>query len=79
MLKKVKDLLNIIIGTTIGVYIGNVLFTVYDYRAHPGLYAMQSAPWYTRIVALGAMCCVLLAIEILAADIVRRRIKQGKA
>lgn len=29
------------------VFVGHSAYIIYDYKAHPGLYAMQSVPWYT--------------------------------
>ena len=28
------------------VFVGHSAYIIYDYKAHPGLYAMQSVPWY---------------------------------
>jgi hypothetical protein len=64
MLKRVKSIMFIIIGTTFGVWLGNVLFTWHDYRKNPGLYEMQSAPWYTQIIFDSFVCGIALLAEI---------------
>ena len=64
MLKKMKHIMYIVIGATVGVYLGNVLFVWFDYRNNPGLYAMYSAPWYTKIIADSVICGVILLIAI---------------
>ena len=46
-MKKLNHALNIIIGAFVGLFIGYAIYVVWDYNAHPQLYAAQSAPWYT--------------------------------
>ena len=48
-MKKLYDFLWIAVCSCVGVFIGSSAYTFWDYRAHPGLYAMQSAPWYLSI------------------------------
>lgn len=50
MLKKLNGILNILISSLIGAFAGHVIYVCLDYRTHPGLYDMQSAPWYTGIL-----------------------------
>ena len=78
MLKRIKWIMNIAIGTTIGVYIGNVIFTWTDYMRNPGIYEMQSAPWYLRIVVLSVFCGIALAVEIAVLCFVRCKIKKDQ-
>lgn len=53
MRKRAQTILNIVIGSAIGVFAGHALFVLHDYRAHPALYAAQSAPWYMSICFYG--------------------------
>lgn len=48
-MKKLYIVLKIVLWCYIGGFIGSSLYKCYDYKAHPGLYAMQSAPWYLSI------------------------------
>ena len=48
-MKKLYTILNAAFWCFIGVFLGVSLYTCWDYRAHPGLYALQSAPWYLSI------------------------------
>lgn len=75
VLKKLNYILNIVMGGFIGVFIGRGLFVIWDYKTHPGLYAMQSAPWYTSIVHYGIFTLVALAILLVIRAILRRKIK----
>ena len=76
MLKKINSILNIIIGSSIGVFIGHGIYVFWDYKTHPDLYAMQSAPWYTSILLYGLFTIVALIVGIMIKLIIRRRLKQ---
>ena len=47
-------------GSVVGVFIGYSVYSVWDYKTHPGLYAMQSAPWYTTLLIYVGFAAVLL-------------------
>ena len=53
MLKKLNGVLNILIISLIGAFAGYAIYVCLDYRTHPKVYAMQSAPWYTGILYYG--------------------------
>ena len=48
-MKKLYGILKAALGCFLGVFLGMTTYTCWDYRAHPGLYALQSAPWYLSI------------------------------
>lgn len=51
-------------GSIIGIYAGYCLATYINYRRHPQLYALQSAPWYTELILAGILAgsvCLILA------------------
>ena len=62
MEKKINQILNIIMGSFIGVFIGSGLYKYWDFQKYPGLYVIQSAPWYTSILINGLLTLVLLAV-----------------
>ncbi len=72
MLKKINNILNIIMGSFVGVAIGHSIYQYINYRKYPDLYAMQSAPWYTSIV----LYCGLAIIVLLVCVVVKIVIKQ---
>lgn len=76
MLKKVNSILNIVIGSVIGVFIGHGIYTFWDYKTHPDLYAVQSAPWYTSILVYGIFTLIVLIVAILTKLMIRCRLKQ---
>ncbi|MBD5450756.1 MAG: hypothetical protein HDR28_11565 [Lachnospiraceae bacterium] len=72
----VNSILNIIIGAFIGVFIGHGIYVFWDYKTHPDLYAMQSAPWYTSILVYGLFTIVTLIVGIMIKLIIRHKLKQ---
>lgn len=63
-MKKLYSILKIVLWSFIGVFIGKSLFTWYDYKAHPDLYAVQSVPWYLSI-EINAVFTITVVIVIL--------------
>ena len=60
-MKKLYGILKAALGCFLGVFLG------WDYRAHPGLYALQSAPWYLSIqihAVFTIVVCGMLALGI---------------
>lgn len=74
MLRKINNALNIVIGSFTGVFVGHGIYVLWDYKTHPDLYAMQSAPWYTGILVHGAVTVVILAMAIIVKLIIRRKL-----
>ncbi len=63
-MKKLYSILRIVLWSFIGVFIGSSFYKWYDYKVHPDLYAMQSAPWYLSI-EINAVFTILVVIVIL--------------
>lgn len=61
-MKKLQTIINIIMGSFTGVFVGHCLFVVLQYRANPQYYAMQAAPWYTSILVYGACTLVIYTV-----------------
>ena len=76
MLKKLNLILNIIIGVSVGVFIGHGVYVFWDFKTHPDLYAMRSAPWYTSILFYGIETAVVLLAAVIIKLIIRRRSKR---
>lgn len=75
-MKKVYDFLGILIGVDIGVFLGRVIYTFWEYKTFPGLYAIQSAPWYTSILIYGCFTVVSVAVLLLVRWILRKRMER---
>ena len=52
-MKKLYQILRTAIWCVVGVFAGTSVYQYIDYRQHPGLYALTSAPWYTSIQISG--------------------------
>ena len=80
MLKRIIWFLNIIMGSSAGVFIGHGIYVYLDYRKYPDLYAAQSAPWYTGILVYGAFTLIVLAVcfllKIIFNTIIQKKTKQ---
>lgn len=68
-----NQILNIATGSSVGVFAGHGIYVFWDYKTHPGLYAMQSAPWYTGILVYG-----IVTIAVLIAAVITKRILRKK-
>lgn len=71
MLRRINHILNILIGTSVGIFLGHSLYDCWSYHARPELYAMQSAPWYTSVLVHGLLTLAALIILALIKLILR--------
>lgn len=72
-MKRAQQMLNTIIGAFTGVFLGHGAFVLWDHRAHPELYAANSAPWYASILLYGACTLAVVAVCLLIKAALRRR------
>ena len=77
MLKKLNQITNITIGSFVGVFIGCGINVFWDYKKHPDLYTMQSAPWYTSIFVYGIVMLIFVTVAVIAKLIIRKKMKEG--
>lgn len=67
-MKKLYNILRIVLFSHLGVLAGYSGYAYWHYKVHPGLYAMQSAPWYTGVQMLGmytaAVACICIGMMI---------------
>jgi hypothetical protein len=62
MRKKLNAFINIFMGGLTAVYAAGAICKYFDYKNHPDLYEMQSAPWYTGIQITGIALVIILII-----------------
>jgi ABC-type antimicrobial peptide transport system permease subunit len=74
-MKRLNIILNTIMGAFIGVFIGCGIYVIWDFKTHPELYAVQSAPWYTSILVYGAFTIVVLLVCIVIKAIIKSKQK----
>ena len=73
MSKRINGLLNIIISTAAGVFAGHGIYEYWHHKKYPGLYAMQSAPWYTGVLVYGAFTLAVVAVCFVLKLILRKK------
>lgn len=71
MRKRIHHILNLMIGAFLGVFIGSGIYSFWDFRMHPELYRMQSAPWYTGILLRGAVTVAVIVVCLILKAILR--------
>lgn len=77
-MKKINSALNILMGSVTGLYLGHVLFVLWNRIAHPGRYAFYSAPWYTSILVYGVLTLAALALCLAAKGILRLCLRKAE-
>lgn len=76
-LKKLHNLLGIGMRSVFGVFIGYTIYVYGQYRKYPGLYAMQSAPWYTGVQVCGLFTAAILLLAIILKYMIKKKLKSG--
>ena len=77
-MKRLYQILNIFLGCSVGVFLGRCVYRYWDFKAHPGFCAMQSAPWYTRLEVQGLYTAVLAVILLAVMRCIRKNMdKKG--
>ena len=77
MLKKLNQIINIVMGSFVGVFVGYGIYVFWDYKTHPDLYAVQSTPWYTSIFVYGIVLLFLLGMAVIAKLLIRKNMRNG--
>ncbi len=72
MKQKIAWILRILMGCSIGVFIGTALYRYLDYRTHPMIYASWSAPWHTTLILPGLLTAVVLITSAAALLILKK-------
>lgn len=74
-LKNWNRKLNIIIGSFTGVFIGHSIYRYFHYKKYPGLYELQSAPWYTSIQIYGLATAIVVLFAIILKFLIKKKFK----
>jgi len=78
VLLKLKRIMEIVICSAVGVYLGRIIWIWIDYRNNPGIYALYSAPWYTQIIISSVISGLIIFIELILYLFIRYKIKKDK-
>ena len=65
-MKRARLFLKCFLFVQLGGCLGRFLWQYVDYRRNPALYEINSAPWYTGILLLGALTAVAAALTLTA-------------
>ena len=76
--KKINTILNCVIGAFVGVFFEESIFTCWDYKTHPEIYAVTSAPWYTSILLFGIITLAIILVALVIKLIIRIRFDRNK-
>ena len=61
------------IGAFIGVLVGSGIWKYWDYKKHPDIYALNSAPWYTGLLLNGIVTLVIVIICLIIITVIKRK------
>lgn len=75
-MKRLYATLKLFLGCSIGVFLGRCIYLYFDFKAHPDLYAMQSAPWYQPLKVQGLVTAGIAVIVLAAMWLVRKNINK---
>lgn len=75
-MKRLNAILNTIMSSFVGVFIGHGIYVVWKFKTCPELYTMQSAPWYTSILVYGAFTLAVLLICVVIKILIKRKQKR---
>lgn len=75
MLERLNIILNYVIGSFIGVFIGYSIYRYFDYINHPDLYEIQSVPWYTSIQIYGLCVSLIVIIAIIIKFFIKKKMR----
>ncbi len=74
--EKINTILNCVIGAFTGVFIAESIFTYWDYKTHPEIYEVTSAPWYTAILLFGIITLAIILVALVIKLIIRKKIRK---
>ena len=74
--EKINTILNCVIGAFTGVFIAESIYTYWDYKTHPEIYGVTSAPWYTSILLFGIITLAIILVALVIKLIIRKKIRK---
>ena len=78
MWNKLNTFLNCVIGAFTGVFIAESIFTYWDYKTHPEIYEVTSAPWYTSILLFGIITLSIILVALIVKLIIREKVRNNE-
>ena len=78
MWNKLNTFLNCLIGVFIGGFLARSVYTYWDYKTHPEIYEVSSAPWYTVILLFGIVSGAIILAALIVKVMIREKVKKDK-
>ena len=75
-MNKVNRALNTIMNTVVAFFLCRSVFYIWDYLSNPDAYAMQSSPWYTAMLWLGAYTLGIVVVCSIIKIVIKQRNKK---
>ena len=75
-MEKLYRILKIFLWCAIGIFVGQSIYQCYDYYARPGLYASNSAPWYTSILLSGVVTLIIVLLMLLVMWMIQKKLSK---
>lgn len=75
---KINTFLNCVIGAFTGVFIAESIYTYWDYKTHPEIYGVTSAPWYTSILLFGIITLAIILVALVIKLIIRKKVRKNE-
>ena len=72
-MRRIQAGLTAMIFCLLGSFLGNLLYDIWRYLAHPEVYLVQSAPWYTDLLFHGGITLLLITLCVLIKLLLRHR------
>ena len=76
--KKINTFLNCLIGAFIDVFIAESISTYWDYKTHPEIYEVTSAPWYTSIILFGIITLAIILVALIIKLIIIKKVRKNE-
>lgn len=76
-LQKMNLIISFIMDCFIGAFFGYGIYVYLQYRGEPELFATQSAPWYSSVIADGIITMIMLTVCIILKVIIRKKMKSA--
>ena len=73
-MKRLNTILNTVMWAFIGAFLWRGGYVAWNFKTHPELYVVQSAPWYTGILLDGAFTLVALLICIVIKALIKHKV-----
>lgn len=74
-MKKVYDILKVVLYCVVGIFLGNSFYQYYDYKVNPDLYNIQSAQWYLGIQINSIFTIFIIILIFAIMSWIKKRIK----